>query len=249
MQLPVGGSGLRRWVPSRHRSGPWGGPGETRPTALKRYESPGQPSTAASLYTLMGAARYPRWGPAGTPPVKDTETERKRAAALHSLAVHRLARHDPRLTTARLRGVARAATARAASRPRGTLGAHQRKICQEALRTCEISAAGQTVCRVPPPRSRASRHKTRPTGRLTPTRVTCERAQLSGWRGHFRSTRAPRRMSMAEPPLSLPKCEREAANQAASADRKDREPYHRITRWPPLRQGCGQSISAVQAGT
>jgi hypothetical protein len=144
----VGGSGLRRWLPSRHRSGPWGGPGETRPTALKRYESPGQPSTAASLYTLMGAARYPRWGPAGTPPVKDTETERKRAAALHSLAVHRLARH-------------------AASRPRGTLGAHQRKICQEALRTCEISAAGQTVCRVPPPRSRASRHKTRPTGRLT----------------------------------------------------------------------------------
>ena len=49
----------------------------------------------------------------------------------------------------------------------GTSGAHQREICPEALRTAEISAAGQALCHVHPPRSDTPRHRTRPTGRLT----------------------------------------------------------------------------------
>jgi hypothetical protein len=51
----------------------------------------------------------------------------------------------------------------------GTSGAHQREICPELLRTAEISATGQTIRMVHPPRSGGRRHKTRPTGRLTPT--------------------------------------------------------------------------------
>jgi hypothetical protein len=50
---------------------------------------------------------------------------------------------------------------------RGTSGAHHRETCQEALRTDEISAAGQMVCRVDSPMSETCRHKTRPTGRLS----------------------------------------------------------------------------------
>jgi hypothetical protein len=49
---------------------------------------------------------------------------------------------------------------------RGTSGAHQREIYPEALRTAEISAAGQTACRVHPQCSGTPRHKTWPT-RLT----------------------------------------------------------------------------------
>ena len=51
---------------------------------------------------------------------------------------------------------------------RGTSGAHQRESCPEALRTDQISSAGQTVCPAHPPRSSALQHKTLPTGRLTP---------------------------------------------------------------------------------
>lgn len=49
---------------------------------------------------------------------------------------------------------------------RGTSGAHQREICPEALRTAEISSAGQTACRADRSRLKTPWHKTRPTDRL-----------------------------------------------------------------------------------
>jgi hypothetical protein len=42
----------------------------------------------------------------------------------------------------------------------GHIGAHQREICPEALRTAEISVAGHAICLVHPLRSEGSPHKT-----------------------------------------------------------------------------------------
>lgn len=63
----------------------------------------------------------------------------------------------------------------------GTLGAHQRENRPEALRTAKISSAGQAACRVHPPRSETSSHKTRPTGRLL-----ADRRQEPGRHREFR---------------------------------------------------------------
>jgi hypothetical protein len=49
----------------------------------------------------------------------------------------------------------------------GHIGAHQRKICLEPLRTAEISAAGQTTCQPHPSWPGEPQHQTRPTGRLS----------------------------------------------------------------------------------
>lgn len=53
---------------------------------------------------------------------------------------------------------------------RGTFGAHQREISPEAMRTAEISSAGQGTCAAYRQTSGTCAHKTRPTGRLAPLR-------------------------------------------------------------------------------
>jgi hypothetical protein len=54
---------------------------------------------------------------------------------------------------------------------RGTSGAHHHEICREMLRTTEISGAGQVGVGAYLPTSGALKHKTRPTGRLTPCAI------------------------------------------------------------------------------
>jgi hypothetical protein len=67
-------------------------------------------------------------------------------------------------------------------------GAHQREMCREALRTAEISIAGQTVCLLHSPRSGGPRHRTRPTGRLTSsTSLTCDATGREKWRDTSRA--------------------------------------------------------------